>query len=180
MSLPEPRSEVVERARRGDPQAFGEIVRIYERMVYNFAFRMSFNREDAIDMTQEVFLRLFRNFGKFEPSRGFGAWFMRLAVNVCINERRGRTRRSSLVQADSAECESRPAATAEIGKDRILRAVADLNPSYRAVVMLRYIEDLSYGEVGRILGLPEGTVKNRLFRAREVLRARLEKVGVDG
>lgn len=186
MSLPEPAKEVLEKARDGDPGAFDSLVGTYYRLVFNFAWRMTFNRDDAAEIVQEVFLRLFRNFQKFNPEGRFGPWFMRLAVNVCINERRSRMRKAipSLSGEEDACGPDTNLPQAGESLDRtesreiVLRAVEDLKPSYRAIVMLRYLKDLSYDEIAAILGLPEGTVKNRLFRAREVLRAKLERIGI--
>ena len=82
MSLPEPRAEVVRGARRGDPASFEKIVSLYEGLVFNFAYRMTWNREDAREMCQEVFFRLFRNFHKYQHEKKFGPWFMKLAVST--------------------------------------------------------------------------------------------------
>jgi RNA polymerase sigma-70 factor (ECF subfamily) len=188
MSLPEPEKSVVRLARAGNAGAFEQIVRLYERITYNLAFRMTYNREDACETVQEVFVRLFRNFDKFEYTKKFGPWFMKLAVNVCINEAKRRSRGRALgsggPDADpGAEPDTdRPGVLDTVQRkerDRTVRkAIEELDPPYRTIVTLRYLEDLSYRDIGEILDLPQGTVKTRLFRAREALRGKLEKAGI--
>jgi RNA polymerase sigma-70 factor (ECF subfamily) len=185
MRLPEPQSDRLKQARDGNPDAFGGIVALYEGMVYRLAYRMTFNPEDAADATQEVFLRLFQNFGKFKTPNKFGPWFLRMAVNVCINlaHKRKRTRRQEpqtpalgFLQSPLPGAEER-ACTGE-QMDTLRRAVQELHPPYRIIVTLRYVEDLSYQDIGEILKLPVGTVKARLFRARKALRHKLKRMEI--
>ena len=188
MSLPEPRAEVVRGARQGDPACFEKVVSLYEGLVFNFAYRMTWNREDAREMCQEVFLRLFRNFHKYQHTKKFGPWFMKLAVNACINESKKRRRaREAAPQSGEGEApleqpSALPGAEEVLGsrerQAKVRTAIEELGEPYRTVVVLRYLKALSYQEIAAILDLPEGTVKTRLFRAREALRESLERVGI--
>jgi RNA polymerase sigma-70 factor (ECF subfamily) len=188
MSLPEPRSDVVRGARKGDPACFEKIVSLYEGLVFNFAYRMTWNREDAREMCQEVFFRLFRNSHKYQHEKKFGPWFMKLAVNACINESKKRRRaRETAPQAGEGEeplAQPSPVPGAEAllqSREReaqVRKAIENLGEPYRAVVVLRYLKSLSYQEIAALLDLPDGTVKTRLFRAREALRESLERVGI--
>ncbi len=180
MGLPEPAPADLERARKGDDASFGRIVRLYQDRVYRLAWRMVRDAHEARDLAQEVFLRLWRGLDRYDPSRRFSPWFFRLALNVCLNERK-RFRRAPLdfqsMGSEDAAFEppgdgpgAAEKADARERADRVRDAILRLDPSYRAVISLRYLEDLSYGEVATILDLPLGTVKNRLFRARERLK----------
>lgn len=176
---------VVWRARDGDEEAFREVVEAYAGPMYNLAYRMVYNENEARDLSQEIFLRLFRNFGRYDPAYPFGPWFYRLATNCCINWKRGR--RTKVVSLDrrgddedhglQVEDESSPSpsetAISEETGNRLRKAIEELPPDARAVVALRYLEGWSCEEIGRRLDLPVGTVKVRLFRARERLRERL-------
>ncbi|NOZ21130.1 MAG: sigma-70 family RNA polymerase sigma factor [Planctomycetes bacterium] len=183
MTPEDPAKQVILKARDGDRDAFGEIVTHYQRLVYNLAFRMCRDRAEAWDMAQEAFLRTFRNLGKYDPQRAFRPWLMRVATNVCLNWIRDK-RPSMPTVSDVADPEGEPLQAVDdadpameaAGRDaaKLVRdAVAELAPNYRVVVTLRYLEELSYGEIADRLDLPIGTVKNRLFRSREMLKETL-------
>ena len=183
MAPEDPARQLIAKAQEGDRRAFGEIVTHYQRLVYNLAFRMCRDRSEAWDMAQEAFLRVFRNFGKYDPQRPFRPWLIRVATNVCLNWIRDKRPSMPTVSDVShpeggplqAVDDADPAAEAG-GRDAaevIRSAVAGLPPSYRVVVTLRYLEEMSYEEIANVLDLPLGTVKNRLFRSREMLKETL-------
>lgn len=175
-------ADVVAAAQAGDERAFETIVTRYERSVFGLAYRMAGNAARAEDLAQEVFLRLWRKLGKFDTSQPLRPWLMRLATNACINAlKRRRVPTVSLHPRGDDETSSglEPAAdgptagqTAETRElvGRLEEAITQLPEDYRVVVTLRHIECLSYGEIAETLGWPLGTVKVRLFRARERLR----------
>jgi RNA polymerase sigma-70 factor (ECF subfamily) len=180
---PEPEPMVLREALGGDRDAFGRIVLLYQDWVFRLAYRMVWDAHEAKDLSQEIFLRLYRCMDKYEPSRPFGPWFLRLATNVCLNglkRRKGASRVQSLDAAgEVAEPEGKEpggleaAGTADRAA-RLREAVSELPPDYRAVISMRYLEGASYEDIAEALDLPVGTVKNRLFRARERLKQAME------
>jgi RNA polymerase sigma-70 factor (ECF subfamily) len=183
MALPEPDASDVGSARGGDASSFEKIVRRYRDWVYRLAYRMVYDADEARDLSQEVFLRLYRSFDKYDPGRPFGPWFFRLATNVCLNGCKKRKRLPMTFQAlEDEERSFNPPGREEGGPERagkkdlgihVRDAVLKLPPPYRLAISLRYLKELSYEEMAELLEVPLGTVKNRLFRAREKLKALL-------
>jgi RNA polymerase sigma-70 factor (ECF subfamily) len=176
---------LVERCRRGDPEAFAGLVALHESLVLNLATRLLGDREEARDVGQEVFLQVYRTLGRFEGRSSLRTWIYRIVVNQCRNRQRWwrRRRRAAscpLEEITSAD-EARLAAVspAESPLDRLERrerarrmdrALLGLSFAHRAVLLLREVEGLSCEEIGSTLALPVGTVKSRLARARDGLR----------
>jgi RNA polymerase sigma-70 factor (ECF subfamily) len=164
--------DVLERAARGDPAAFERIVERFERPVYALVYRLTGDKEGARDLAQDVFLKAWRNLARYDPSRPFAPWFLKLAANLAINAREAAKLRKTVpieerpapVAADASEEERRAA---------VRKTIAELDPKYAACVALFYLEGLSVKEVSERLGVPEGTVKIRLHRARDVLKEKL-------
>ena len=183
--LPQPDlpAEVVASAQEGDEAAFRQVVEHYQGSVFAIAWRMTHDRAQAEDLCQEVFLRLWRKFHAFDPGRPLRPWLLRLATNVCINAlKRRRVPTASLSVGEEDESPWEPPAAgpgprvlAE-GRElatRLEEAIAELPEDYRLVVTLRHLEGLAYDQIAETLGWPLGTVKVRLFRARERLRRML-------
>ena len=177
----------IEQAGKGDEQAFEQLVIAYEKTVYNLMFRMTGNRDDAFDLTQETFLKAWHAISLFQFDSKFSTWLCRIASNTCIDFLRKEKRRKtvSLTAVDDADETYEisiadgsldPAAMLEAGCDRqkVYDALQSLPPEYRAVLSLRAIEDMSYEEIGQALDLKVGTVKSRIARAREKMRRRLD------
>jgi RNA polymerase sigma-70 factor (ECF subfamily) len=172
----------IRQAQRGSAEAFERVVRFYSTKIYNFAFRFVFDRDEAQDLAQEVFLRLFVKLREFDAKRPFRPWLYRLAANTCINATRGRRRRPAPEDPDRVEQLKTDGRTRDPGQEAARRdevvvlqqAVARLPEDYRTVVVLRYLEDMSCQDVAEALDLPLGTVKTWLFRAREMLKERLK------
>jgi RNA polymerase sigma-70 factor (ECF subfamily) len=180
-------SDLVARCQKGDPAAFSRLVAVHESMVFNLAARLLGDGEEARDVAQEVFLQVYRTLGRFEGRSSLKTWIYRIVVNQCHNRRRfwhrhGRDREETLDEALPAP----PAAgtgtampnpyeqTRRRERARaVQQALLGLRFEQRAVVLLREIEGLSGEEVAAALGIPEGTVKSRLSRAREALRGKL-------
>jgi RNA polymerase sigma-70 factor (ECF subfamily) len=180
--------ELVERVKHGWTEAFGLLVRRYQDRVFNACWRICGNLEDARDLTQDAFLRVFENLSSFRHESGFFTWLFRVAVNLSISHRRKTRLRpvaASAVgfgfegtQADElAQRAGRwagPAAEDTVGQAelaaRALRALQALDEDHRAVVVLRDLEGLDYAQIGQILEIPVGTVRSRLHRARMELR----------
>ncbi|MBI3099170.1 MAG: sigma-70 family RNA polymerase sigma factor [Planctomycetes bacterium] len=186
-ALEGPAKEVLLRARAGDRDAFGRIVDAWQVRIFNLAYRMTFDRETACDLTQEVFLHLFRQLDRYDPERPFAPWFLRVATNLCIN----RTQKAelptiSLEALGSGRDEESgfdpgtddDPVTVHLGhqsrREAVQAAIRKLPAEYRAILTLHYLEQMPYEELCATLDLPLGTVKNRLHRARTVLKRLLE------
>jgi RNA polymerase sigma-70 factor (ECF subfamily) len=189
----DPEAAAVARAAAGDEAAFAELVRRHERAVYNVAYRLLGDREEALDAAQDAFLRCFRGLASFRGDAAFRTWLLGIAINVCRSRLAGAARRlarrtQALMRTDPATGEavplevadSRPGpeATARSGelRDALGRALAALSPEHREVLLLRELGGLEYDEVAAALGCALGTVKSRIARARTALRAALEEV----
>jgi RNA polymerase sigma-70 factor (ECF subfamily) len=177
-------SSLVERCRKGDAPAFARLVALHERMVVNLAVRLLGDREDARDLAQDVFLQVYRTLSRFEGRSSLKTWIYRITVNQCRNRQRWwrRRRRDQAVPLDqlkpSEESQLRaPSSTAPFEgvarrelAERVQRALLRLSFEHRSILVLREVEGLTCDEIAVTLGLPEGTVKSRLARARAGLR----------
>jgi RNA polymerase sigma-70 factor, ECF subfamily len=179
--------QLVERAIAGDGDAFGEVVRRWERKIYALAYGLTGSAEDARDAAQETFIAAFRNLRSFRGDAKVSSWLHRIAVNQCITrQRRARVRaETALDETIEASDEgflstselASPARAAE-AKERheaVRRAVAALTPELREVVLLKEFEGLTFQEMADALQVPLSTVKSRLYTALRQLRMRLEK-----
>jgi RNA polymerase sigma-70 factor (ECF subfamily) len=180
---------LVEAFRRGSPGAFDEIVRAHQDRVYSFCVRMLQDREDALDAAQEVFLSAYRNLETFRGEAALSTWLLRIAANRCLNRIR---QRKSLAgretpwpepDADGEGSAFQPEGGEDDRPDRVAEnrelgailseALARLDPDSRSVVLLSDVEGFSYEEIAGLAGVPVGTVKSRLHRARMALRQML-------
>jgi RNA polymerase sigma-70 factor (ECF subfamily) len=181
----DPDAELVGRWQAGDASAFETLVRRHERPVYRLALRMLGNREEAEDVTQDALLSLHRHGHRFRRESRFSTFVYRVAANAALNRRRtlgrSRTRERLLAERQSGgfELPSAPRDPADAVEgaevqDRVQEALQSLPTDLRMAVVLYDIEGLAYGEIARVLEVPEGTVKSRIHRARSALRERLK------
>ena len=182
--MAEPDDDVVCVARclQGDSSAFEPIVRRYQRVLFSLARRMLGNHEDAMDATQNVFVRAYQRLDTFDPDRRFFSWIYRIAVNECLNARRSRRPDETLADAPADEADSPLEAVAALERSASIdAALVNLSEEHRLVVVLRHFADLSYTEISEAIGVPEKTVKSRLFDARQRLGLllRLQPGGLD-
>lgn len=169
---------LVRDCQRGDREAMEALVRTFDRPVYHASFRMLGNRDDAADVTQTVFLKVFENIHRFDASYRLFSWVYRIAVNEAIDQLDRRKRDGPMPEAEpAAEDESQDRAAASQVSREVQAALMELQEDHRAVIVLRYFTECSYREIGEILRLPEKTVKSRLFTARQQLKCRLEQRG---
>jgi RNA polymerase sigma-70 factor, ECF subfamily len=175
------------RAAAGDEAAFADIVARTERIVFALARRMCNDGHLARDVSQDVFLQLYRRLSRYDPTRPFMPWFMTLATHCCINSlklKRNRRRKVLSELSRSAEdaapelaVSREPAPLEQIQSSergqRLRALVAALPENYSSIVALRYLRQHSVAEIATMLDMPVGTVKVRLFRARDILRRRL-------
>ena len=172
-------ADLVRKARGGNLFAFEEMVKRYQRRVYAVARRIVQRHDVADDVTQEAFLRGYQALDSFDIGRPFGPWICRIAANLAVNHVRSPRAREQELPEGHHEMASGAAdplsAVLETEAQQILqRALQDLPPDQRAVLVLRVVEDLSYREIADALQLEMGTVMSRLSRAREKLRVALE------
>lgn len=165
-------------------------MRKYQTQIYNLCLRMTANTEDAADLTQEVFVKLWRYLDSFHFESAFSTWLYRMASNTCLDFLRAAKRRpQTSLTAEDADGEEQmldvpdPAPTPEdmviatIEREQAQAAMERLAPEQRQILTLRVVNGLSYTEIGEILHLAEGTVKSRLARARESLRKKVLQTG---
>ncbi len=183
--------ELVERARSGDADAVTDLYRRHERRVYNLALRTLGNPWDAADVTQETFIKAFKNIGSFKGEARFGTWLHRIAVNAAYDHlRRHRPEPMEAGIIDDLSGPTGPAALVGTGRNGIdpaldglsapLRdALMQLDEGFRFAVVLCDLLGFPYVEAAQILGVQEGTIKSRIFRAREALAAALVDAGYD-
>jgi RNA polymerase sigma-70 factor (ECF subfamily) len=169
-------AELVQHCRGGDQQAWAEIVRQFSRRIYNLAYRFTSSHAGAEDLTQEVFIRVYRSLDQYDSSLGdLSNWLMRLARNLIIDDYRKRQRTPTDSSDDLSDHEYRirtstdsPQRALERQERRlqVLAAINKLSPDLRECVILRDIEERSYQEIVDLLRIPEGTVKSRINRGR--------------
>jgi RNA polymerase sigma-70 factor, ECF subfamily len=176
-----------------DEGAFNELVVTYERRVFALVFRMLGRRDEAEDLAQEVFVQVFKAIDQFRGDSKLSTWIYRIAVNLCKNRTKYLSRRHANDQDDvdamadrlpfsaakgvSVGGISRPDELVEGMQLEVVvkRAIAQIEPEFREVLILRDVEDMSYEEIAEVTGLADGTVKSRIHRARAQLRAIVEK-----
>lgn len=187
---------LIRRLRDRDEAAFREMVQTYQGQVFNLVFRMLGNREEAEDLSQEVFVTVFKSIDGFRGDAKFSTWLYRIAANQCKNRFKYLARRhyhtnkplDDLTERDAAGRQGGPVVPlqAQISEpDKIVEAkrleqaiqreIAGLEEDQRLLIVLRDIQGLSYQEIATITQLPEGTVKSRLHRARVALKNKLKK-----
>jgi len=189
----ETEAQFVARLVARDESAFNELVGAYERRVFALVFRMLGRRDEAEDLAQEVFVQVFKAIDQFRGDSKLSTWIYRIAVNLCKNRSKYLSRRHAGEQDDIDAMAERAPLTSGKGvsvgtisrPDELVegmqlemvvkRAIAQIDPEFREVLVLRDVEDLSYEEIAAVTGLPDGTVKSRIHRARAQLRALVEK-----
>ncbi len=187
--------DLVRRAQKGDADAFDELVRVFSGPMYNLAYRMAGNAADAGDLTQEIFVKLYRAIGKFGWRSKFSTWLYRLAANTCYSGLRKirRVASAEVVRLDDDRADDvRSRDTPDPGdlpsrrlerrelRHQIEGAIAVLPEDFREVIVLRDLQGLTYEEIAESIGCSVGTVKSRLARARTRVKERLRRDGVVG
>ena len=181
---------LIRRAAAKDESAFEQLMLLHQKPVYNICYRMAGNADDALDLSQEVFLKLWRTLEQYQFDAAFSTWLFRLTSNVCIDFLRAARRHLvvpiSGLDADGEEYTLDAPDPAKLPEEELLareereelRAAMDLlAPEQRLILSLRVENDLSYTDIAAVLGVREGTVKSRLARARDQLRKKLSQSG---
>lgn len=163
---------LVERYLAGDMSAFDEVMIRYERQVYRICYRFVENREDAMDLAQEVFIKAFEHLGTFRGEASLKTWLYRIAVNHCLNHVKKRT--PEFVEVKDTTGSARPSAHAQMEdreqREQFRQMVQQLPPKQKAILELRINEQLSYDEIARMSGRSVSTIKASVFFALEKLR----------
>lgn len=181
----DPDSRLIERCLDGDEAAWEDLVRLHTRRVYSICYRFTNNQTDAQDITQEVFLRLFRSLKSYRAAEGsFGVWLARLTRNLLIDHyRRGRMDRVTdsiddqlpMMEARSSSSRADARLASREASEILQHGLQRLSPELRETVILRDLEGLEYREIAEVLKVPEGTVKSRLNRGRAELARYLRR-----
>jgi RNA polymerase sigma-70 factor (ECF subfamily) len=179
--------ELVRETRAGNGEAFRELVERYQRKVAAVAMGMVHNREDALELAQETFVKAFENIGKFKGESSFYTWLYRIVVNLGIDFRRRERRHPTVALEEHTQASGegagelpseasfdpfREVRSIELG-ERVTRAINELTPDHKAVIVLREVEGLSYEEISRVMQCSKGTVMSRLHYARKKLQSKL-------
>lgn len=188
-------NELVRQAQEGSMQAVDELVRTYQAPIFNLAYRMVNQHEEASDLTQEVFVKVYRAIRKFKGTARFSTWLYALALNTCRSRRR-RLRRIGFFEAVSLDergdpedgtSHREPADAGDLPdqamakhetREIVGRAIATLPEEFREAIVMRDMQGLSYEEIAGATGCSEGTVKSRLWRARAKVRDELRREGL--
>ncbi len=176
---------LVKRAKKGDEKAFGEIVALYQKAVYNSALYIAKNAEDALDISQEVFFKLWKTLDGFKCEASLKTWIAKITRTCAIDYVRSRNSKSSLSLApDDEEKEIELIDTEENPQENyrkkeeaeaVRRAVSSLQSPTKEIIIMREFQNLSYAEIAALLNIPEGTVKSRISRGREQLKEILKE-----
>ncbi len=167
----------------GDRQAFGVLVRRYQRQAYAVAYSFVGNREDALELAQESFARAYKAMDRFDSTLPFYPWLYRIIKNTCLNHLKKRNRRGEVSLEGMQESGFDVASATESPDNSLHRhdlraklsaALATLPGEHREILVLRHFQELSYREIAECLGIPQGTVMSRLHAARKNLRVRLD------
>jgi RNA polymerase sigma-70 factor, ECF subfamily len=183
--------ELVAIAIDGFDGSFEELVRRYQRPISAYVYRMVGNYESALDLTQEIFIKVYNSLNRYRAEFKFSTWIYKIAHNAAVDHlRRTATREQSLVVGPEGDSFDLPLESARLSPEQeserkerrgeIEAVVRALPANYRELIILRHSQDLSYEEIVEVTGLPLGTVKNRLFRAREMMRQQFVDKGITG
>lgn len=183
--------DLVTRAIAGREDGFEELVRRYQRPIAAYVYRMVGDYDAALDLTQEVFIKVYGSLARYRSEYKFSTWIYKIAHNAAVDHlRRHSTREQSLVNQVDGEQYDLPIESGRLSPEQesekaercaeIESVVRQLPAVYRELIVLRHSHDLSYDEIAEVTGLPLGTVKNRLFRAREVMRQQFVQRGITG
>jgi RNA polymerase sigma-70 factor (ECF subfamily) len=182
---------------RGKKECFAQLVEKYSKRAYNLSYRLTSNPEKAKDIVQEAFIKIYKSLDKYDPSYKFSSWLLKTVSNLCIDYHRTRHQATASLEAilaSGAESAilsdaSSKGSTEEVIEERLesqelKRVIAEgmelLPMDYKSVLVLRHVQNLSYKEIAQMLGLPMGTIKARIFRARKLLKGFLESKLVQG
>lgn len=188
-NMDEKEKDLIIKSKNGDIESFESLIKKYQKLAFNISFRIMGNLEDAKDMSQEAFIKIFKSLDSFKGDSSFSTWLYRIVTNTCLDELRKKNRNISVsydnpIKTDTGEIDrsiidkgNTPEEISEKNESRqiVVKAINKLGDQHRVVIVLRDIKGFSYEEIAEILNCPEGTVKSRISRARFALKTILEK-----
>ena len=183
--------ELVSTAISGTEGSFEELVRRYQRPISAYVYRMVGDYESALDLTQEIFIKVYGSLRRYRAEFKFSTWIYKIAHNCAVDHlRRSSTREQSLISGTESDNFELPLESSRLSPEQeserkerrieIESVIRALPSNYRELIILRHSQDLTYEEIVEVTGLPLGTVKNRLFRAREMMRELFVEKGITG
>lgn len=173
---------LIQKAQKGDTNAFGTLVASYEKFIFNVACKMFSNSEDAADIAQEALIKVYKNIDKFDFNSSFSTWLYRITVNACIDEMRRRKGKESFsidaedeesgltVQIEDTSLGAEEKVIQNETVSEVRAAIDKLSDEHKTVIILRDLQDMTYEQVAQTLDISIGTVKSRLARARKSLK----------
>jgi RNA polymerase sigma-70 factor (ECF subfamily) len=174
---------LVAASKNGDQDAFSLLVLRYQRRVFNLVFRMLQNYEEACEITQETFLAAWQGLPAFRGEARFTTWLYRIAYNCSLKQLDARKREQALQAALQCEQEDEELQSTQLTRldhqELVQEQLSQLPPKYRIVLILRHLQDMTYEEMAEVLTMPIGTIKTHLFRARNLLKERLQSFGYE-
>ena len=173
--------EALLRCQQGDRQAYGVVVKKYMKRAYFTALALVGNRDDALDLSQEAFMRAYQALARFDLRQQFFTWYYRILRNICLNHLRDHAKFINLSETEESETVDGDADPAELAEsndmsDRLRKDLGSLRADQQEMILLKDLEGCSYKEIAERLGIPPGTVMSRLFNARKQLKNKLEKL----
>lgn len=183
--------KIIKLVLRGRKEAYSELVERYKKQVFNVAYRMTNDAEVAMDISQEAFVKIYKNLAQYNPQYKFSSWLLKSVNNLCVDYFRTKSDQTASLDSimDSgaegilAGNNTVPSSAEEFERNEtklelrmlLKEAISQLPLDYKSVVVLRHLQNLSYKEISQILNLPMGTIKARIFRARKMLKTHLER-----
>ncbi len=179
--------DLIRKCKNGDHSAYGELLARYETRLYAICYSYTFDREQSLDIMQEVYIKIFRSIKSFDESYPLLPWLKKITVNTCLNYLRDNRKDKHLPIDGLAEDENSYLELIESlenveetilqneSRQMIIQAIQVLPEIYRIALTLRYLEEMSYVEMAQILNLPTGTIKSHISRARRLLKQHLQK-----
>ena len=167
-------------AQSGDLSARNWLIRTWTTRIYSYVFRMIGKEEDAKDLTQEILAKTLKTLHRFDHARPFAPWIYRIARNACIDHQRRQRLASGTLVEDLPDPSATPLERAQSHQEstRLRKALETIPSKYREIIVLYHFEHMKYEEISHLLRIPMGTVMNRLFRARKLLKSAIEQQGV--
>ena len=181
--------KLIARCKEYDKYSFMELYKMYEKYLYSLCFNYVQNPQDALDLVQEIYIKVFKNIDKFDINMQFHPWIRKIAVNTCLNFKR--TIKNNVISMNSVINDEEEIALEDTLKSKedvlndvvnsetkniIKKYIKEISEEYRMIIVLRYYEDLSYNEIAEITNMPLGTVKTKLYRGKALLKKKLKKV----
>ena len=183
---------LIKRCKNNEREAFDSLLSKYEGYLYNICYGYTFDQDEALDIMQEVYIKIFRNIHSFDETRPFPPWLKRIAINTCLNYKRDNKKlpqlslnleidedeKSTLLDCIAAADDTEETAIFYETQELIIKSLQKLPDNYRLPLTLRYLENMSYEEIANVLKQPIGTVKNSVYRARNIMKKNLQVYGI--